>query len=155
MSILLKFVPWWWNSSQIYANAIVCHYGKLQALLHIVKGEICWVYQVGKSLNKCAIKAWRKTEWSTELSEKSLSQQHNITTTVANGFGRLCEQIRCCFDMFGVMRVDAFPSAGPSGGQAEGDVQADAGAAAAGREVPQTDGDGAGQREAQTRRLHG
>lgn len=59
------------------------------------------------------------------------------------------------FDMLVVMSVDMFPSVGPAGGQTEGDVQADAGAAAAGREVPQADGDGAGQREAQTRRLHG
>lgn len=45
-------------------------------------------------------------------------------------------------------------SAGQAGGQAEGDVQADAGAAAAGREMPPPNRRRAGQREAQAHRLH-
>lgn len=58
---------------------------------------------------------------------------------------RLCESCR----------VDLVSSAvGSSGGQTEADVQADAGAAAAGGEVPPSHRRRARQREEQTRRLH-
>lgn len=101
-------------------------------------------------LNKCAVSVT-----SFELCAESLSHKYNLTITMANGLWYCAG--RCDVRERVVVHNECWrvlPLVGPSGGQTEGYVQTDAGAAAAGWEMPPPHRHGAGQREAKAHRLH-